>query len=75
MSIEVAHDLTSEFTAEDEAIERVVSELQAHDASADDVRYVLTEIHKTGTTIIETTRFRIRRDPDEYFHLDWKAAA
>lgn len=75
MRAELEHDLTDEFAAEDEAVNRVIRDLQAHNASTEEVREVLQKIHQTSTAIIETPTFRVLRDPDERWRIDWKQAA
>lgn len=75
MSLEIDTDFTAEFAAENAAIERIVNELVENHVPSDEVRDVREKLQQPGTVVINAPAYKIRRDADEVFHLDWKNAA
>lgn len=75
MNQENTIDYSAELAAEDEAIERISAELAGHDIPPDEIRDVIEKLHNLGTAVVEAAEYRIRRDPEEFYHLDWKKAA
>lgn len=74
MNPEGALDYSTEFAAEDEAIERIIHDLSddRRHIPKEEINDVAEKLHQPGTAVIEGEGYRIHRDPVKVFDIDWK---
>jgi len=75
MNPEVDVDLAEEFATEDAALERVKLELHEHGVPDKEITNVVEKLRLSGTVMIDSPEYMIQRDPEEFFHVEWKRKA